>query len=370
MPKGFKKKTIKSTLDDGEVQDILRRILDDAGSIHITYDKYLKYKAECESYLSLLKFIRLVCGDVSLFDIPYNIDINAYISKYEAAIASDFNAPDFRLYIDRSKIDPREQYDLIPQEIKDTFVETYKFIENHSICSKDILSTRVQMSSLQQIFQRLEDKKWVYRDHTTIKDTFITGASDYILAPIESLPQLNFAQMYNYANDSLRPLIVSVLAKIYKCCDDFYNIVMIPNSDPDYFVTIVVTSIEKIQQVLPNCKEAFDKINSSIGLLKENYKDYYVDLKNTDSVAGVIDKFLTDVKNQDEVPLKVAVQFNEIIRYFRKVSKSNGLKNDPIMQKMFKGVTSNLKEVNKIAREHGETVEDLEDLEDLEEDDE
>lgn len=360
MPKGYKTKTIKSTLDDTDVQAILRRMLDDAGSIHITYDKYLRYKAESESYLGLLKFIRDVCADSTMFDIPYNLNINEYISRYETAIASDFNVPDLRLYIDRSKIAPRDQYENIPQEIKDSFVESYKFIEDHSMCSKDILSTRVQMNPLQSVFQRLEDKKWVYIDHKNITDKFITSASDYILAPIENLPQLNFAQMYNYANDCFRPLIISVLSKIYKCCDDFYNIVMIPNSDPDYFVTIVVSAIEKLQQALPNCKEAFDKINSSVGLLKEHYKDYYVDLKNTDSVAGVIDQFLTDVKNQDEVPIKVAVQFNEIIRYFRKLSKTNKV-NDPIMEKMFKGVTKNLKEVNKIARESGEVVEDLED---------
>jgi hypothetical protein len=359
MPKGFKKKSIKSTLDDGDVQGLLKRILDDAGSMHITYDKYLKYKSECESYLKLLKFIRDISSDPSMFESPYDLNIDDYIAKFEASIKSDFNVPDLKPYFDYTKIDPRDQYADMPQEIKDLFVDSYKRVENNSICTRDILATRAHMNSLQSVFQKREGNNWVFIDHTTITDfSFITGVTSYILAPVEGLPNLNFAQMYNLAQDCFRPLVISLLAKLYKCCDDFYNIVMIPNSDPDYFVTIVVSSIEKLQQALPNCKEAFDKINESTELLRENYGEYYSNLKTTDNVTGVIDKFLTDVKSQKDVPIKVALQFNDIIKYFHKVSKSKGISGDPLMKKMFKGVKRNLKEVNKIARERGEIVDE------------
>jgi len=90
-----------------------------------------------------------------------------------------------------------------------------------------------------------------------------------------------------------------------------------------------------VRKQIPRCDDAFNKIESSIGLLKGNFDRYYKDFVQSGNPGVIIEQFVGDVAKSAEADRKITRQFRQIITFYRKKIQSVNPKDNPQIPKIF-----------------------------------
>lgn len=111
-----------------------------------------------------------------------------------------------------------------------------------------------------------------------------------------------------------------------------YDVIVEPDVDIESFVSTVLTAVEDLEKRIPRCKEAFQKLKGSVGMLKKNFNGYYKDYMQTGSKGSILTEFVQDLINNNKADLQLVRQFREIMKYLNKAYQSMPQKNKEIDQ--------------------------------------
>lgn len=253
----------------------------------------------------------------------------------------------------------------------DELGETYKNIKDSELVKSVIMTYRQLKEALaaeierQKIKTELLDKEHDLADKTKLRAGFIKKSLGDVLH-LFSFSSLNFKELYmsTYigtptAPKSMYNTVLFVLYLIYNRCDQVYRLVSSPDIDVDKFAEALVGNIQTIKKQIPRCDEAFNKIEESVNLLRENFGGYYKDFITSQNPGIIVENFVLDVAKDSKANFKVTQQFKQIIAFYKK--RMQGQIKDPKIKRIFDLVGANLnvleKKTSKKKNENGEDVE-------------
>jgi hypothetical protein len=156
---------------------------------------------------------------------------------------------------------------------------------------------------------------------------------------------LDFKQIWfsDLIDEQGKKYILHVLHYIYVRVMIIVRDVTSPDIDVEKFSEIVSGNIEEMRKCIPRCDKAFDKIKSSVGLLKENFGEYYKDFVTSQSgnPGVIIENFVADVAKKNTADLATTRQFKEIIKFYNRQISGKKV-TDPKVKKMLSLVGENL----------------------------
>lgn len=138
----------------------------------------------------------------------------------------------------------------------------------------------------------------------------------------------------------IKKYIVMVCKVLLKKTHSIYEDITSADIDVSKFSELIMSAIAQVKKQIPRCESAFSKIEDSIGLLNKNFTGYYKDFVQTQNPASIMESFVFDVANNNNVDVKTTFQFRKIIAYYQK--KTNGTIKDPRIKKVFDLLSSNL----------------------------
>ena len=129
---------------------------------------------------------------------------------------------------------------------------------------------------------------------------------------------------------------------LFNKCHEIYKIITSPDIDVSKFSKIIVESINKVRDLpeLNRCKDAFNKIKESVALLENNFGDYYKDMQQSENPNTIIENFIIDVSQGQNMNLSLMRQFRTIIGFYKK--KSSSKIKDPRVSKLFEGLNAKM----------------------------
>lgn len=165
---------------------------------------------------------------------------------------------------------------------------------------------------------------------------FIANQSDNIFSPFP-FTTINFTNLWaempesNENGDVIKKYILTVLKKIMEKSYEIHNIIISPDIDIEEFSHALVDAIAKARQMLPRCQMAFDKIEESVHMLKNNFGDYYKSFMISKNPTSILESFIVDVSKNQKGSTKLKWQFMQIVNFYRKnsagkVAKDSNLK--------------------------------------------
>lgn len=352
-----KVKLIKSTSENPDITSIFSEMMSGSLNIRLIHPKYKKIESSVRRYLAVIKFIRPQCED------PTNIDL--YCSEFETIVEREFNGENLDPYVN-GKLDTRQAYKDIPKVNTDLFIEVYKRVKECDAVNTGIVTLR-NINSKKKYFMEesgAKGKKAIYspKPLDKINENFITKYPGDIFNPISGLPSLNVKLMYLSANKQNRDLILLWVQKLYVVCHDLYEALNIPDVDPDDFVQVVLASIDQVKKHIPRCNRAFEKIKSSIELLKENFNSYYEGFVDSNNPTIIIESFIQDVSQSSGNDPTLAREFKQIINFYKDlVRKQRGT--NPKLDKLFAHVDKQFKTLDDLSGGVEDITEETEETE-------
>lgn len=249
--------------------------------------------------------------------------------------------------------------------------ETYKNLKDSELVKSVIMTYRQLKEALaaeierQKIKTELLDKEHDLADKTKLSAGFIKKSLGDVLH-LFSFSSLNFKELYmssyigaQTAPKSMYNTVLFVLYLIYNRCDQVYRLVSSPDIDVDKFAEALVGNIQTIKKQIPRCDEAFNKIEESVNLLRENFGGYYKDFITSQNPGIIVENFVLDVAKDSKANFKVTQQFKQIIAFYKK--RMQGQIKDPKIKRIFDLVGANLnvleKKTSKKKTENGDDVE-------------
>jgi hypothetical protein len=176
------------------------------------------------------------------------------------------------------------------------------------------------------------------KDDTALSDKFITNAVGYEIYPFKKISGLNLYKIWaKNPPDTAKTYILKFLHHIYKQSFKICNIILSPDVDIREFGKIIIKYITKLKTVIPNCSEAFKRIERAVDLLEDNFDGYYRDLIKTEDPLNMFSSFVEDVATeqtkQRKPNLVLLSQFRKIINHLRDATRKD--MDDPQLKSMF-----------------------------------
>jgi hypothetical protein len=203
------------------------------------------------------------------------------------------------------------------------------------------MTTRNLKNALMMEKQRSKQSKHNLEEKDHLNSSFITKSDgDFLI--LFNFTTLDFKQMYysNHMTPEINKYILFVLHLIYKKCLEMVKEITSPDIDVDKFSELLVKNIDEIRTHIPRCDKAFDKIKSSVGMLKDNFGEYYKDFISSQNPGIIVENFVSDVAKGSKTDPETTRQFRSIIAFYQKHMQSRIT--DPKVKKIFQMVGANL----------------------------
>jgi len=222
--------------------------------------------------------------------------------------------------------------------------DKYSKLKNSQIIKEMIMTARNLKNVLIAEKESTKSKLHDLEDKNALKANFILNCSgDYLT--LFNFTSLDFKQVwYSDLIDSRgKDYILHVLHYIYIRVIAIVRDITDPDIDVDKFSEVIMKNIDELRKCIPRCDKAFDKIANSVGLLKQNFGDYYKDFVTSQSgnPGIIVENFVMDVAKKNSADLQTTRQFKEIIKYYNRQISGKKVDN-PKVRKMLSLVGENL----------------------------
>jgi hypothetical protein len=210
----------------------------------------------------------------------------------------------------------------------------YKNLKENQHTKEFIMTARRFKNLLVDEKNRSKSEHHDLEKKEALKSSFITKADGDFLKLFE-FTSLDFKQMYysTSMNADFNKYILLVLHLVYVKIMVIVEDVTSPDINVEKFSEILVANIDNIKKHVPRCDKAFDKIKQSVGLLKENFGEYYKDCIVSQNPGVIIENFVIDVSKSSNADPEITRQFRDIVKFYRKNVQSNV--KDPRTKKLF-----------------------------------
>jgi hypothetical protein len=191
-----------------------------------------------------------------------------------------------------------------------------------------------------------------------IKDKWVLSHPGLVYEPF-AFTHLDVKHIWNneQTTQNVKRYVLQTISLLYNKCFEIYKTISSPDIDVKKFSIIIVNSIDKVKELpeLNRCKEAFQKIKDSVELLENNFNDYYKDMIQSENPNTIIESFIVDVSQGQNMDLKLMRQFRTIINFYKK--QSVGKIKDPNVKKLFDSLNNKMDMFEKKVQKQGPETE-------------
>jgi hypothetical protein len=229
------------------------------------------------------------------------------------------------------------KYDL--QEL----AETYTNLKQCQPVQEIVMITKNLKSVLNMEKERAKTETHNLENKETLSMMFITKCEGTSLM-LFNFCALDFKQI-SYNEELLTPQLqqymLYFLHILYKRGLEVVRLITSPDIDVNKFSEVLVRNIGEVKKHIPRCDKAFDKIASSVGLLRNNFDDYYKDFVISQNPGIIIESFVGDVAKSSSADVQTTAQFRKIIQFYKQRMAAAKI-DDPKIKKILGMVGSNL----------------------------
>lgn len=212
--------------------------------------------------------------------------------------------------------------------------ENYKSLKNCNTIKNMIMTARNLSQSLKLEKDRTRSKTNNLENKENLSSNFILESEGDSLI-LFGFSSLDFKYiMYNpLMNKEFSKYLLLVLHMIYKKTMNIVKEITSPDIDINQFSEVFVNNISHMKKHIPGCDKAFDAIQESVGLLKENFGEYYKDFISSQNSGIILENFVSDVAKNHKGNISVIAQFRKIVQFYRERVETK-IK-DPKAKKLF-----------------------------------
>lgn len=329
----------KKVVDD-DLADMFNQLLGTGGTnLEFAWPRYNRLKKISTQLVKLVSIL----GSIEYLDDHETIreNITNWVTSREADISVVFNVNDIGV---KPLVADLVNYETVTDSVKEMFTKSYESCKRNplfKIAAKWLETLNPHAKTLNTDYNTLVPGQ--PKPHTTF--AVMAGAEWYPLDPI----RLNFKSLFTQCkNEQAIMLVMNVLKKTLALCKELQVELRSPDVDVDRFVNIIGENIDKLKKVpeLSRCGGAFAKIKRSIGLLKENFNNYYSDFVETSDSTIIMQHFVLDVAQNTKADAKTTQEFRKIMMYYRKIANNRG-NNDPKVNSLFDKIEEKFGALNK-----------------------
>lgn len=325
MPRGVRVSTVKKTLGNADVQKMFSSALgtDDSVDVDIAWPKFKNVRHHVLRFIKLMQWISELDWLGEYF--PSELD---QVAKFTAELENEFKetfaaAPDLdaaalvnpahRALFDALDMEGKIQFNTGVAASSPADVERFS-AEYKMLVESDLVKTAVVTCS------NLTTHKTHLENIDKLSPRFLlTPGLEY--SPINDLLAANFKAFYidDRLSEGQRQNLLVFLHKLYSVTHDVYEASSAPDIDVDKFVEIITSSLQQVKGQIPRCDDAFKRLESSVGLLRENFGKYYRDSHSSGNPSLLMENFVLDVADSSQgASMSVRAQFKRIIAFYRK----------------------------------------------------
>jgi hypothetical protein len=222
--------------------------------------------------------------------------------------------------------------------------EQYAALRDSKVVREMVMMARNLKNALMLEKKRANSKTHNLEVQEKLSEEFILNSDDDYFT-LFNFTSLDFKQMFcsENMNEEYRKYMLLVLYLIYGRVIEVVQNLTSPDIDVDKFSEVIIKSIDQFRKHIPRCDKAFNKIKSSVGMLKNNFGEYYKDFVTSQNCNPgiIIENFVTDVAKDSSADLETTRQFRQIVSYYKQQVSGKKV-NDPGVQKMLSLVGENL----------------------------
>jgi len=221
--------------------------------------------------------------------------------------------------------------------------ETYTNLKECSAVQEIVMIVKNIRNVLMMEKERSKSEQHNLEDKASLSMMFITKCEGDSLT-LFNFCSLDFKQI-SYNEELLTPelqnYMLYFLHILYKRGLEVVRLITSPDIDVEKFSEVLVRNIGEVKKHIPRCDKAFDKISNSVGLLRNNFDDYYKDFVISQNPGIIIENFVGDVAKNSSADVQTTMQFRKIIQYYKQRMSAAKI-DDPKIKKILSMVGSNL----------------------------
>ena len=177
-----------------------------------------------------------------------------------------------------------------------------------------------------------------------VSDTFIKWEPGNTFMPL-AFTSLDLKLIWNSDIEPKgKKFLLSILQHTFKISYDIYDMIYSPDVDIAQFSDLLISTITKLRSQIPRCDKAFDVIETSVNMLKFNFKDYFRLSVESENPSTILESFIVDVASSQRANPTVVAQFRRITAYIKKNSANS---NDPRIKQLFRMLNTQFTKIDK-----------------------
>lgn len=217
-----------------------------------------------------------------------------------------------------------EKNNLYDEENKKIITKLYYIYKNSEYTN----SMLEYLSRVHLYTKTFDDLNWI----NTIPGDY------YEIFPFSSLNMKYLINVLRDSNDdNIEYFLYKLLKKLYDKSKKLYELVITPTIDINNLSNLLLDNMPTFRKEVDRCDKAFDKIESSLKTLKDNFDRYYKDYATTNDFSIIIQEFINDIYEDNKNDPILISQLRRIINHFSskiKNHKNSNLKINNLVDKL------------------------------------
>lgn len=279
------------------------------------FDTTLAYK-KCARMLRTVNQFAQLAQTVVDAHIYARIDAQSEFAQTCARLCEFVRTHSRAIYDTDNVPDNEASYDDLAQDKKDMFARQY-----------DEVRTSREVREIIRVCDSLTPYKTFLEKEDALNGCFL-----------EEMPGISFEPFAKFdvkdayvqsTQPKSREFILIMLHKMYVYGYRLYCEYTSPDMNVDQMISVVGDALTKLRKIpqLERCGTAFNMIERSLILLRDNFGTYYTDFLQSHSSTTIFEHFIIDVSKQAQTKKRsasLASQFSQIIKYYRSIAQKSG----------------------------------------------
>jgi hypothetical protein len=225
------------------------------------------------------------------------------------------------------------------QALKDAFCKNYSTIKTNDF-----------INSLIILCDTLEPYRVNFQDKTKLNPAFVASMPGVSWMPLSDakISSLDFKMIMAEApGESTVRFLMLILHALFDASFKLWKTVSTADIDIDRFTVIIMDNLQAIKKIpaLSRCDKAFARLEKSIGLLKDNFGEYYKSVLTTKDPTMLVQEYILDVSKNSAPDPATMRQFTTIMNYYQK--NQSGMPKNPKIQSALNSISANFAKIER-----------------------
>lgn len=355
MSRKGKVSVVQKTMKDPELIDMFNKMMGASDpDPNIVIPKYEHIHDAASQVLQLLsKLITSPFGIAFRVPFPKSFDeLNAFVQKSSESMTEMELEPNNNILsgeelhaINSNSERMIEFLNNVDSKYKITGLgDRYTKLKESAVIKEMIVTARNLKNAVMLEKERTKSELHNLESRDSLSEDFILHSDgDYLT--LFNFTSLDFKQIFysDLMTEQFKKYVLTVLHFIYVRVMSIVKDITSPDIDVDKFSEVVGRNIDEMRKRVPRCNDAFDEIQKSVGLLKQNFGEYYKDFVTSQNgnPGIIVENFVLDVAKKNTANQAIMFQFRQIVNFYRQQVSGKKI-GDPRIKKMLSLVGENL----------------------------